>query len=84
MKNDDPLFVHLTPELIEEAQKRLDFIASEGSVVLGVDETIDASVRPDWYDEQRFKRGQELLQKHFAAYVFEEIDHQIDSEDDNN
>ena len=70
MKND-PLLVRLTPELIEAAQKRLDFIADEGSTKLGVDETIDASVRPDWYDEQRFKRGQEQLQKHFAAYVFE-------------
>lgn len=69
MRDNDPLYVHLTPELIEEAQKRLDFIADEGSVLNGVDETIDTKVKPDWYDEERFRKGQQLLQKHFTAYV---------------
>ena len=68
---NDPLYVDLTPELIAEAQRRLDFIVDEGSVVDGVDQTIDTKTKPAWYDEARFKRGQALLQKHFAAYVSE-------------
>ena len=66
----NPYFVNLTPELIEKAQKRLDFIASQGSRVNGVDETIDATIKPDWYDEERFKRSQKLVQKYYAAYEF--------------
>ena len=67
MTNDH--VVELTPELIEKAQKRLDFIASEGCTVNGVDETIDAAVPPNWYDEERFRRGQQLVQKHYTAYA---------------
>ena len=67
MTQDTTYRVELTAELVERAQKRLDFIAEEGCTVNGVDETIDTSIRPDWYDEQRFRRGQELLRKHYTA-----------------
>ena len=70
----DPYFVDLTPQLIGKAQKMLDFISSEGSAVNGVDETIDTKLKPDWYDEERFRKGQLLAQKHYAAYVhFEKL-----------
>ena len=73
MKNVE-LSINLTPELVAEAQRRLDFIIDEGSKVYGIDETIDVSIKPDWYNEERFKRGQQLLQKHFTAYVYGGVD----------
>lgn len=67
MVQDTICEVNLTPELVQRAQKRLDFIAREGCTVNGVDQTIDTSIRPDWYDEERFRRGQELLRKYYTA-----------------
>lgn len=65
----DQFFVDLTIELIEKAQKKLDFIIDEGSTKNGVCESINPKIKPDWYDEERFKRGQQMYQKHYTAYV---------------
>ena len=68
MVESNNLYVDLTPELIEKAQKKFDLIANEGCTKKGVLE-IDTTVKPDWYDEERFKRAQALTLEHYGAWV---------------
>lgn len=73
MVKKDKLKPNLTPELIEEAQRRIDSIASEGCTKPGVNEEIDTNSIPEWYDEKRFKRAQSLFQEHYTAVLNNQI-----------
>lgn len=59
--------VNLTPELIKRAQERLNHILSEGCVNAGVSDKFDSNVKPEWFDEERFKKAQEIAREYHVA-----------------
>lgn len=65
--NQKKFYVDLTPELVRKAEDKIDFMAKEGCTKNGALENVDTSVRPIWYDEARFKRGQAVIKEHYVA-----------------
>lgn len=62
MKNK--FHVELTPELIRRAQERIDHILSEGCIHTGVSDKFDSNTKPEWFDEERFKKAQEIVKEY--------------------
>ena len=59
------LHVELTADLIKKAQDHVDHIFKNGSAQPGASEKFDSNVKPEWYDEKRFKNAQKLAQSIF-------------------
>lgn len=62
MKNK--FHVELTPELIKKAQERIDYILNEGCVHSGVSDKFDSNVKPEWFDEERLKKAQQIAKEY--------------------
>jgi len=61
MKNK--FHVQITPELIKRAQERIDHIINEGCVHSGVSDKFDSNAKPAWFDEERFKKAQQIAKE---------------------
>lgn len=63
----DKFKVDLTPELIKRAQAKLDHILDKGTVEPGVSEKFDANQKPEWFDEERYKKAVKIVQEYQTA-----------------
>jgi hypothetical protein len=57
------------PERLKTIRSLLHLLSTEGRSVPGVSTTINPDVKPLWFDEELFKRGQSFARKYTVRLV---------------